>query len=166
MKLYEISESYRNIAELLENPEFSESQDVQAALDAVEDDFNHKAVQTVYSIKNAEYKIPAIDAEIKRLQAMKKALQNNVESVKNYLKYNMAQTGIFKISCPVFTITYAERKDGAVEIDEAVFFDNNPAPDLVVEKITPNKTAIKEALKRGESVIGARLVDSQVLSIK
>lgn len=78
----------------------------------------------------------------------------------------MQKTGIFKIESPLFKIAYSERKQSAVEIDEDLFLANNPDENLVNIKIAPNKTAIKEALKRGDDVIGARLVDSAVLSIK
>lgn len=86
--------------------------------------------------------------------------------MKNYLKYNMQKTGIDKIESPLFKITYSERKQSAVEIDEDLFLANNLDESLVSVKITPNKTAIKAALKRGNDVIGAKLVDSAVLSIK
>lgn len=166
MKLYQLANNYSNLAELLENPELSENADVIAALDEVKEEFDNKAVQVVYAIKNTEHQIDAIDVEIKRLQAMKKVRQNRIEQVKDYLKYNMARTGMTKIACPLFTISYAERSQSAVEIDEDLFLANNLNEDLVSVKISPNKTAIKEALKRGEEVAGARLVNSQVLMIK
>lgn len=166
MKLYEITEQYQNIAELLANPEFHENPDVIAALDAVQGDFNDKAINTVKAIKRVEGDIELIDNEIKRLQAMKKTRQNALDSVKDYLKRNMAETGIFKIECPLFKISYSERKDSAVELDESLFLDNNLDENLITVKITPNKTAIKKALTAGQDVIGAKLVDSQVLSIK
>ncbi|HDL1114125.1 TPA: siphovirus Gp157 family protein [Mannheimia haemolytica] len=166
MKLYEINENYRNIADLLSNPEFFENPDIIGALEAVEDEFNNKAVNTVKAIKIAEGDIETIDNEIKRLQTMKKVRQNALDRVKDYLKRNMADTGIFKIESPLFKISYAERQNAAVELDEALFLANNLNEDLVTIKITPSKTAIKKALEAGEQIIGARLVDSQILTIK
>ncbi|HDZ6747585.1 TPA: siphovirus Gp157 family protein [Mannheimia haemolytica] len=166
MKLYEINENYRNIADLLSNPEFFENPDIIGALEAVEDEFNNKAVNTVKAIKIAEGDIETIDNEIKRLQTMKKVRQNALDRVKDYLKRNMADTGIFKIESPLFKISYAERKNAAVELDEDLFLANNLNQDLVSVKITPSKTAIKKALEAGEQIIGARLVDSQILTIK
>lgn len=166
MKLYEIATQYQNIAELLADPEFADNQDITTALDNIEDDFNNKAVNVVKAINIAEHDIDAIDSEIKRLTAMKKARQNRIDEIKNYLKFNMQKTGIYKIECPLFKISYSERAQSAVEIDEKLFMDNNINEDFVNVKITPNKTAIKDALKRGENVIGAKLVDSQVLTIE
>lgn len=166
MKLYEISENYRNIADLLTSPELAENPDVIGALEAIEDEFNNKAVNTVKAIKMVESDIDTIDTEIKRLKAMKKVRKNALDSVKDYLKRNMAATGIFKIESPLFKIGYAERKNAAVELDEDLFLANNLNQDLVSVKITPSKTAIKKALEAGEQIIGARLVDSQILTIK
>lgn len=166
MKLYEINENYRNLADLLANPELADNPDVIGALEAVEDEFSNKAINTVKAIKMVESHIDTIDTEIKRLTAMKKVRQNALDDVKNYLKRNMAQTGIFKIESPLFKISYAERADSAVELDEALFLANNLDEELVTIKITPSKTAIKKALQAGEQIIGARLVSSQVLTIK
>lgn len=166
MKLYEISENYRNIADLLTSPELAENPDVIGALEAIEDEFNNKAVNTVKAIKMVESDIDTIDGEIKRLQAMKKVRQNALDDVKDYLKRNMAATGIFKIESPLFKIGYSERQNAAVELDEALFLANNLNEELVSVKITPSKTAIKKALEAGEQIIGARLVDSQVLTIR
>lgn len=166
MKLYQVTDNYNNLLELLTSPELAENPDVIGALEAIEDEFNNKAVNTVKAIKMVESDIDTIDGEIKRLQAMKKVRQNALDSVKDYLKRNMAATGIFKIESPLFKIGYSERKNAAVELDETLFLANNLNEDLVSVKITPSKTAIKKALEAGEQIIGARLVDSQVLTIR
>lgn len=166
MKLYQVTDNYNNLLELLTSPELAENPDVIGALEAIEDEFNNKAVNTVKAIKMVESDIDTIDGEIKRLQAMKKVRQNALDSVKDYLKRNMAATGIFKIESPLFKIGYSERKNAAVELDETLFLANNLNEDLVSVKITPSKTAIKKALEAGGQIIGARLVDSQVLTIR
>lgn len=166
MKLYEISESYRNIAELLTNPEFSESDDVWHALDQIQDSFDEKVRQTVFILKNIEAEIDPIDVEIKRLQAMKKVRQNHIDRIKNRLKENLKATETAKVNCGLFTVSYRETEGGAVELDESLFLANNLNEDLITVKITPNKTAIKTALKNGESITGASLIASQVLTIR
>lgn len=166
MKLYELSSNYYNILELITDPETAESVDIENALNAVEDEFNNKAVSTVKAIKIVENEISSIDMEIKRLQSLKRIRQNAIERVKDYLKHNMQLTGIFKIESPLFKISYAERANAAVELDEELFLANNTNEDLVSIKVTPNKTAIKKAIESGQDIIGASLVDSQVLTIR
>ncbi|WP_439242373.1 siphovirus Gp157 family protein [Lonepinella sp. BR2474] len=166
MKLYELTEQYKNIAELLDNPEFTENEDVLTALQSVQDDFDHKVQQIVFLAKNIESEIDPIDQEIKRLQAMKKAKANSVDNLKGYLKHNLQTTGIHKVDCGLFKVAYRESAQSAVEIDEDLFLANNTSEDFVTVKITPNKTAIKQALKDGVEIPGAVLVDSQVLTIR
>ena len=166
MKLYEITANLKNIEELLENPDFADNQDVTAALDAIQEEFDKKAENIVYVIKNTEGDIEAIDGEIQRLQAMKKQRQNGIERLKDYLKFNIAATDTKAIKCPYFSIAYRETKANAVELDEQLFLANNLDETLINVKITPNKTEIKARLKAGEQIEGAKLVDSKVLTIR
>ena len=166
MKLYEITAQYQNIYALLQNPEFAENEDILTALDQVEDAFENKAQQTIFMMKNIEAEIDPIDTEIKRLQAMKKARQNNIDRIKNRLRENMKAVGKSKLNCGLFSLSYRLQKANAVELDENEFLANNLDEELVTVKITPNKTEIKRRLKNSEEIIGARLVDSEVLTIR
>ncbi|NBI43980.1 hypothetical protein GVX76_11020, partial [[Haemophilus] felis] len=105
-------------------------------------------------------------AEIKRLQAMKKTRKNAIDRIKNRLKANFKATGIEKVQCGLFNVAYREQADNAVELDENLFMANNLDEELVKVKISPDLTAIKARLKAGESVVGASLVASQVLTIR
>lgn len=166
MKLYEITAQYQNIYALLQNPEFAEKEDILTALDQIEDAFENKAQQTIFMMKNIEAEIDPIDTEIKRLQAMKKARQNNIDRIKNRLRENMKAVGMSKLNCGLFSLSYRLQEANAVELDETEFLANNLDEDLVTVKVTPNKTEIKRRLKNGEEIIGARLVDSEVLTIR
>jgi len=166
MKLYEITAQYQNIYALLQNPEFAENEDILTALDQIEDAFENKAQQTIFMMKNIEAEIDPIDTEIKRLQAMKKAHQNNIDRIKNRLRENMKAVGKSKLNCGLFSLSYRLQEANAVELDETEFLANNLDEDLVTVKVTPNKTEIKRRLKNGEEIIGARLVDSEVLTIR
>ena len=166
MKLYEITAQYQNIYALLQNPEFAENEDILTALDQIEDAFENKAQQTIFMMKNIEAEIDPIDIESKRLQAMKKAHQNNIDRIKNRLRENMKAVGKSKLNCGLFSLSYRLQEANAVELDETEFLANNLDEDLVTVKVTPNKTEIKRRLKNGEEIIGARLVDSEVLTIR
>jgi len=166
MKLYEITAQYQNIYALLQDPEFAENEDILTALDQIEDAFENKAQQTIFMMKNIEAEIDPIDTEIKRLQAMKKARQNNIDRIKNRLRENMKAVGMSKLNCGLFSLSYRLQEANAVELDETEFLANNLDEDLVTVKVTPNKTEIKRRLKNGEEIIGARLVDSEVLTIR
>lgn len=166
MKLYEITAQYQNIYALLQDPEFAENEDILTALDQIEDAFENKVQQTIFMMKNIESEIDPIDTEIKRLQAMKKARQNNIDRIKNRLRENMKAVGMSKLNCGLFSLSYRLQEANAVELDETEFLANNLDEDLVTVKVMPNKTEIKRRLKNGEEIIGARLVDSEVLTIR
>ena len=166
MKLYEITTQYQNIYALLQDPEFAENEDILTALDQIEDAFENKVQQTIFMMKNIESEIDPIDTEIKRLQAMKKARQNNIDRIKNRLRENMKAVGMSKLNCGLFSLSYRLQEANAVELDETEFLANNLDEDLITVKVSPNKTEIKRRLKNGEEIIGARLVDSEVLTIR
>lgn len=68
--LYEITERYNNLLELLDNEEIT--QDIlNSALNEVQDEFNEKALNIVKFIKNLESDFKGLDAEEKRLKAKK-----------------------------------------------------------------------------------------------
>lgn len=166
MKLYQLTQAYQNVQDLLTDPEFAENEDILNALDQIEDDLTNKVEQTIFIMRNLEAEIDPIDAEIKRLTAIKKARNNAVERIKTRLKTNMKALGKSKIKCNLFCLSYRENEKGAVKIDEELFAANNTNEEFVTVKISPNKTAIKSALENGAEIIGAKLVDVQVLTIR
>lgn len=162
MEMYPVSEQYKNLFELLENPEFANNPDVLKALHDVGEEFQEKGVQAVYRIKNAESEIKAISAEIKRLAALKKVRLEGINRLREHLKANMEITGIHKIECPLFKITLSKPSLNTVEIT-----DEQALPVKYLRtKIEPDRDAIKEALKNGEYIDGAHLVETRALRIK
>ncbi|MGV7078446.1 siphovirus Gp157 family protein [Testudinibacter sp. P80/BLE/0925] len=166
MKLYQITGQYQNIAALLDDPELAENQDVLSALDSIQDDFETKVEQTIFIMKNIEAEIEPIDAEIKRLQAMKKARQNNIDRIKDRLRANMQAIDKSKLKCGLFSVSYRIASGNKLQLDEAEFLANCYDEELIVHSVKPNNAAIKAALKNGADILGAKLVDSEVLTIK
>ena len=152
MNLYEIA----NELKAIENSGL-EGQCLTDTLEGVEMAFNQKAENLIKHTKNVEQSVNALDAEIKRLQARKKAKQNHIDQLKDYLRTNMEASGIDKIECDLFTITL--RQSGGQKL---VLESENSVPQSywrVVEQI--DKTAIKNDLLMGVEVKGAHLEDSQ-----
>jgi len=148
-KLHEIGVEYLEVLDM-----DAPVEQLQETIDLIEDDFNSKAVNLVKYTNSIDSDIKAVDEEIKRLQERKKVLSNKRDGFRDYLRINMEKSGINKIESPIFNVTLGKAAD-VVVIDEQ---DN--LPDDFVEcsmTIKPNKKAIKEALKDGEDVPGARL---------
>jgi hypothetical protein len=162
LTIYQIEQSYNQLAEeLIDNggeltPELSE------ALAITEEQLQNKSVAYSFVIKQIDSEVDIIDAEIKRLQAMKKTRENASERLKANIKHAMELFNIDEIKTPLVKINF--RKSEAVEVDDV---NQLPAPYKVV-KVTEqaDKVAIKEAIKNGADIIGCRIATHRNLQIK
>ena len=74
VSLFDISERYLNIAELLDNPDIPEEMLVEA-LDEIKEEFTAKADNVVRFIKSIEGDCETLKKEEKRLSEKRKALE-------------------------------------------------------------------------------------------
>lgn len=163
MRLYDIAQQFNEIQKLAESDE-SMIEAVRDTMEGIEADFQEKAQAVVAVAFNMESDIAAIDEQIKRLSERKKAIQNRTEWLRNYLRENMAATGINKISCPLFSITLSAPSKQCEITDESLLPDDYVTVKTV---ISPDKRKILADLKEGVDIAGAVLVDgTQRLTIK
>ena len=101
------------------------------------------------------------DAAQKRSEAAKKAAATRAANKAEYYKMLLERgTAGEKFSTALVEISY--RKSTEVVVD-----DMFALPFIyVTNDIKPDKVAIKEALKRGETVVGAHLTDKKNIQIK
>ena len=149
MKLHEMTKNYIGFLE----SDIPEDQLVDC-LDSIEDAIEEKASNIVKVVECLAGDVSVLDAEIKRLQARKKAITGNQERLKEYLRYNMEATGINKIKHPLFNITLG-RPTVTAEVVDIDFIPDEYVTTEVVSKA--DKKAILKALKDGEEVPGAVL---------
>lgn len=149
MKLYELTGALADSSSMDLNDEA-----VQNSLEAIQGDFNDKAIAIIKLTENMTADTTAIDAEIDRLKARKQVIENRKKSLREYLLHNMEACNITKIECPLFTASLRKGVE-SVEIE-----DQSKLPDefVTVEVVTkPDKNLIKAKLKAGEDVPGATL---------
>lgn len=149
MKLYEITPQLVELSNMDASDEA-----VRDTLEAVQMEFNDKAVAIVKVAESLDADTSAIDAEIERLKARKQVIVNRKQQLRDYLLYNMEAAGIKKIDCPLFTVTLRQGVE-SVEIIDQSQIPNEYVTVEVVEK--PDKAAIKAAIKSGKEVTGAIL---------
>ena len=160
MKLYELTQNYLNLLDLLENPEVP-AEVVQVALEEVEGNFEDKAENIIKLIKSVEGDIKAYKEEELRLSTRRKILENKVTNLKEYLESSLKAIGKKEIKGKLFTLRI-QKNAPSVVID-----DLNTIPKeylTVIEKI--DKTKLKEDLKNGLEIPGARLEASESLRIR
>ena len=97
------------------------------------------------------------DFEIKRLTTRKKVIKNRQDSLKNYLRDNMAAAEIDKITCPLFSITLRKAPLVAVTPSD---------PFAIPEKyhrttVAINKVLVKQDLQAGIEIPGCKLLPGQ-----
>ena len=160
MNLYEITREAQELAFLLESDELTP--ELEVALLINQDQLQAKAGNYAKVIANIQSNADAIDAEIKRLKAMKDTKDRSINRLKEALRDAMLVSGIDKIESTLFKLSL--RRSEAVEVDVVEALPN--AFQNIKNVVTADKIAIKEAIKRGENVMGARIVENFNLQIK
>ena len=156
MKLYEITELQK---ELEKEDDAELKQDLQELI-AVE--LKNKSNNIVYAIKNLESNNAAIDAEIERLQALKKRNSSNIDKVKSNILWFMQENNIDTIKSDL--ATFSKRKSESTDIENLELI---PQEFITVKQtFAADKTAIKKAIKEGRGVAGAKVITNYRLQSK
>lgn len=168
ISMYEITQKVKNIYEELENgigidEETGEIKpEIMQALQISKNELETKAVDYCYVIKAIDDDIECYDKEIKRLTERKKQFTNIQNRLKEVVKNAMIEFDIPEIKGKTLKINF--RKSESVEVlDLSALEERFKRTKITIE---PDKTAIKEAIKNGEVVEGAILVEKSNLQIK
>ena len=167
MRLYDIDQK---IIEIIENGyvideesgEFFDSPEaVSAKLEELEYDRTAKIENIALYIKNMESLVNSIKAEEKLLADRRRAREKRIESLKNYLTSSMVAANENGIETSKVCISF--RKSESVVVNETIL-----DKQYLAEKVTysPDKTAIKKAIKEGIAVDGAYIETKYNLQLK
>ena len=104
MKLYEISEQFRNLQSLFDD-EMIDAQSFSDTLESIEAEFTDKARNCVMMQRELEMRVSAIKAEKERLSKLEKAQQSAIERIEEYLRHNMEATNHDKLDLGIFNLT-------------------------------------------------------------
>lgn len=115
-------------------------------------------------IRNTQSDVDGLDAEIKRLTARKKSMENNIGRMKQAVEATLNtveadEKGVKRVKTDKFTFSF--RKSSTVEVDES-----KVSRYYIKTKTEVDKAAIKKILAIGGKVHGAQLVENQSLQIK
>lgn len=165
LTLYQLTDLYLELAEKLADADF----DPITISDTIEssglvDDFIDKAQALEFVARSAIAHNAAIDAEIIRLKSLKTKRESTALGIRKYIFDSMIRIGVSKVTCPLFQLSIANNP-GAVDV-----FEPGLLPSVYMREVPayeePDKALISKALKEGFDVPGARLVQSQRLSVK
>lgn len=136
--------------------------EIENALIIKESELQNKSQSYGYLIKSMEYDVNTIDAEINRLEGIKRVRNNTIKRLKTVLSESMQQFEVEELKTPTLKINF--RKSQTVEI-----IDEDLIPkEFKTVKVTTSisKAEIKKAIKNGELVVGADLKNHKNLQIK
>lgn len=153
MKLYEIDEAILNCIDL----ETGEVIDTEQ-LDKLTMEREAKLENVACWIKELKAEAEALKAEKMAFAKRQQVAENKMESLKKYLAYALNGQA-FKTTRASVTF----RKSQSVEIADIYKLDESY---LRYKEPEADKTAIKEAIKAGQTVAGATLVENTSVIIK
>jgi uncharacterized small protein (DUF1192 family) len=157
MQLYKLSQQYNEVESMFFEDDVNE-QAIIDTLESIEDEIKIKTQSILSIITHCDRNISIVDAEIERLQAMKKSIEKKSSCLKDYLLNNMNKLELNKIECDLFTVTRVKGRD----IANIINFDSLPK-DYVISKTlsSPDRRLIFNDLKLGKKIDGAELVKSK-----
>ena len=173
--LYDLSGQYLSALDFFTDPEEDlPMQAINDTLEGLEGQIQEKSINVAKVLRNMEETAKSIKEAEKKMFDRRKAIENRVLSLKDYLKSNMEATGIQKIECPWFRLAI-QKNPASVEIhDEKQLPDEYVTVELALpmqtyhaikdqlgehelKQIKADKTALKIALKAGKAISGACL---------
>ncbi|MBE0436470.1 MAG: siphovirus Gp157 family protein [Methylomicrobium sp.] len=164
LTLYTLSQNYIEALDFLSDPDLDlPIEAVNDTLEGLEGELQDKAVNVAKFLRNMEATAEAIKNAEAEMARRRKALESRVKWLKDYLKGSMEYTGITKIECPYFKLAI-QKNPPAVAILNEDAIPSEFKEQVITWKI--DKTAIKEAIKAGQKVPGAELVNGTRLAIR
>lgn len=159
MNLYELTDNYLKVLELIENGE----EGLEDTLESINDAIEVKADGYARIIRNLEANAVALKTEIDRLTNRRKSIENSIDRLKENLKNAMIATGKEKIKTDLFNVTVVNNPVAVNVIDEKLI----PEEYFKVEIIRKlDKISLRDAIKNGEEIQGAKLMQGKGLRIK
>ena len=160
MNLYQIEKQYLELADRLIEQGGEVTDDQMMVLTDNKDMLDTKVINIGYVIKKFDAEVGIIEAEIKRLQDLKRVRENAKERLKERVSHAMMLFTINEIKSPLMNVSF--RKSESVEVED---IEKLPVECYTLEKKV-NKTEIKRLIKEGKDINGAKLVTNQNIQFK
>jgi chaperonin cofactor prefoldin len=153
MTLYELKDEYRQLLEMLEDPDI-DPQVIADTMEAVSGELDVKCDSYVVIIKKLEAQVEMIDTELIRLEKNKSALTNNIKRMKSAVLDTIQMTGSRKMVTDHFKLSIV--KNGGKQPMEVDEIEKIPQ-DYLTMKPVANMEKIRQELEGGSQLDFARL---------
>jgi Siphovirus Gp157 len=163
LRLYEIANDYLQALEDLAELEDLPAEVIADTLEALQGDFEHKAISVGAYIRSLEAEASAIAEARKSMERRHKALTRHAERLREYLKEQMERTGMAKIKNCYLTLRVQTNPPSVVVEDEELVPECYKHTETVTKIL---RAEIGRALKAGEDIDGARLEQTTRLVVQ
>lgn len=169
MKLYELTNEYQVLMNMIDNDDDIPVEAITDTLEAISAEIEDKADNIACLLKSLDAEVNAIKAEETRLADRRKSKQAAYDRIKQYLSEELRRANIDKVETARNKITFRKSESVDLLVDENAFIDwaqENNDDLLTYSRPKINKTAIKTAIKDGVNIAGATITEKQNIQIK
>lgn len=145
MNLYELTDAYKNISEMIENGE-----DLDEVLATIDEEIEQKADNYAKVIRNMEGSIAAIKEEKKRLSDRQKAMEDGIAKMKENLQASMIACKKKKFKTDLFSFNI-QKNGGKAPVIVDVECSKLP-DDLVIVTEKPDLDAIRKLIEENGDI--------------
>ena len=161
MKLYELSQAYRDVEESLASAD-EEMPDGIELLKQIEHQLDDKLLACARVVKNMTSEAEAIKAEEHRLYQRRKALDSSAARLREYMQHEMQHAGLEKTKDAQFTVALQNNPPSVRLIDAKKV----PVTYWIPQDAVLDKRRILDDLKAGGSVDGVEIEQGKSLRIR
>ena len=127
-------------------------------------EIENKSTGFIYIFRNMDSQIDVIDAEIKRLQDLKKQVKAKEDRLKTMLKDCMEAIGTTKIETDLGKISI-RKSPGSLVIDDETLIPKLYKQEIVTVETKIDKAALKKNIKAGMEIEGCHIEVGTSLTI-
>lgn len=168
MNLYELTESYQQILDAIEEMHEQGSNDMEVlydTLESIEDTMQDKVDGIVYLIKNSEARAKALAEEEKAFREKKKAEENKVKQLKELLNMHLDIRQVDKVKTDRFNVWRQSNPPSLQVMDEesipTVWFEV-PEPQPRLKK----RDLLNHIKETGEAIDGVAVTQTKGVRIR
>lgn len=159
MNLYDLKDCYIDILNYLEE---EDDENMVKILDEVKDEIGDKCENIARLIQSIKGESEVLDLEIKRLQKKKKARENKIKSLKEYIEISMIMMDTKKIKTRYFDFNIQKNPPKLlIETEKYI-----PEEYYKIDRKLNKRNLLKDIKEEKVSLIGVSLQQSESLRIR
>lgn len=159
MRLYDLTDQYTSLMELLEND--PDNEQLQQMINGLEGAIEEKVENICKVIRMLEGQAKVIGDEIVRLQQRKTTIDNNIRRLKESTQQLLTNAGLERIKGKLFSVWIQSNPPSVNVVDETQI----PERFFQTQKVLQKKD-ILEAVKNGQEVPGVEIIQGRGVRIR